>query len=451
MPSDCQSQLQMATGKDDVQGALTVQPVKSAQLFRSEVLVERQSQWLGTVLLAPQPSHRCFVLFATLAAAAVVGLLFTANFTRTARISGWLMPQEGLVRVFAPRPGVVTALYVKEGVEVRKGDRLMALSGELQSAALGAVQAEVARSLRWRRQNLLEERHQQERLLAQQQRALASRISVLRSEQAQIEREITLLQARVGIAARAVELHRRLRDQGFVSDMKLQQVEAEKLEQDARLGALERQQITMRRDLITLESELQELPFRAKKEMAATGRSIAEVEQDLAQAEAQREIVVLAPQDGVVTSILAEPGGNASVAGPLLSIVPAGTILEAHLYSPSRSVGFVRPGQPVLLRYPAYPYQKFGHYDGVVASISRSAVSPGELPPQLASLGGSREANEPVYRITVTLMSQTVTAYGERVPLQPGTQLEADVAIDKRRLIEWVLDPLYTLTGKWQG
>jgi membrane fusion protein len=30
-------------------------------------------------------------------------------------------------------------------------------------------------------------------------------------------------------------------------------------------------------------------------------------------------------------------------------------------------------------------------------------------------------------------------------------QLEADVLIEKSRLIEWVLDPLFTLTGKWHG
>ena len=56
-----------------------------------------------------------------------------------------------------------------------------------------------------------------------------------------------------------------------------------------------------------------------------------------------------------------------------------------------------------------------------------------------------------VYRITVRLDSQAVRAYGSAMALQPGTQLEADIALEKRRLIEWVLDPLFTLTGKWQG
>jgi membrane fusion protein len=29
-------------------------------------------------------------------------------------------------------------------------------------------------------------------------------------------------------------------------------------------------------------------------------------------------------------------------------------------------------------------------------------------------------------------------------------QLEADIALDRRRLYEWMLDPLYTVTGRQQ-
>jgi membrane fusion protein len=54
-----------------------------------------------------------------------------------------------------------------------------------------------------------------------------------------------------------------------------------------------------------------------------------------------------------------------------------------------------------------------------------------------------------VYRVTVRLDSQHVTAYGKPVALQPGMQLEADLLVERRRLIDWVLDPLYSFTGKW--
>ena len=185
-------------------------------------------------------------------------------------------------------------------------------------------------------------------------------------------------------------------------------------------------------------------------ERANIDRQVAALEQEIAGTEAQRQIVIPAPQAGTVTAIQAELGSNVNTAAPLMNIVPAGRKLEAQLFGPSRAVGFVRPGQRVLLRYQAFPYQKFGQYEGVVADVSRTAINPGELT-QLSGLTSLLAANEPVYRITVTLARQTAIAYGEAIPLQSGMQLEADVMMEKRRLIEWVFDPLFTLTGKWRG
>ena len=52
-------------------------------LFRSEVIAERRSQWLGTVLLAPTISHSLVVIFAAVAVAAILSLLFFAEFSRS--------------------------------------------------------------------------------------------------------------------------------------------------------------------------------------------------------------------------------------------------------------------------------------------------------------------------------------------------------------------------------
>lgn len=426
-------------------------------LFRSEVLAERQTQWLGTVLLTPRRSTYVFGLFALLATAAVLALLFLADFTRTARVSGWLQPEEGVVRVFAPRPGVVTTVHASEGAQVHQGAPLLTLSDEAQSAARGATQEQIALRLAERRQSLLQESRQRAALLGQQQRALRERIDALRDEEENIAHEIALLNSRVKIAERAEALHQRLAQEGFISDMRLQQVESETIEHRARAGALERNRITIQRERMALESELRDLPLKTRNEIALVERGVAELEQELAEAEARREIVVPAPQDGTVTAIVAVPGWYANVSVPLLSIVPSDAPLEAHLYSPSRAIGFVSAGQRVRLRYQAYPYQKFGQYEGTVKNVSRSAISPAEVPPQLSgvvSLSGAAgmqaTISEPVYRITVGLEEQSVTAYGKQVPLQAGMLVEADVALENRRLYEWVLDPLYTLTGRWQ-
>ena len=73
-----------------------------------------------------------------------------------------------------------------------------------------------------------------------------------------------------------------------------------------------------------------------------------------------------------------------------MTLVPAGARLEARLYGPSRAIGFVRPGQRVLLRYEAFPHQKFGQYEGVVRSVSRSTVGPAELAGDGGAAAGPR-------------------------------------------------------------
>ena len=116
-------------------------------------------------------------------------------------------------------------------------------------------------------------------------------------------------------------------------------------------------------------------------------------------------------------------GGNAL---QILFLLAGVTLIPALLFTVTGFTrilivhGFIRSGQRVKLRYSAFPYQKFGQYEGTVASVSRSAISPAELSQQLAGLTSLYGANVPVYRITVTLASQAVRAYGEQVPLQPS-------------------------------
>ncbi len=125
-------------------------------------------------------------------------------------------------------------------------------------------------------------------------------------------------------------------------------------------------------------------------------------------------------------------------------------LLEAHLYAPSRSAGFVAIGQQVLIRYQAYPYQKFGLHLGTVIDISKTPFAPSELPASLAStiLSNAQQniqgfnSNEALYRIKVRLDTQTIAAYGQLQNLKPGMTLEADVLQDKRRIWEWIAEPV---------
>ena len=423
--------------------------VANVPLFRPEALAERQTQWLGTVVVKPRPSHRWFAVFSVATGVGLLALLFGATYARKAHVSGWLVPDQGVARVFAAQSGVVTRFLAREGQEVRKGQALLVVSTEQQSMALGNTQASIARTLAMRRDSLDDEARQNQQLLRQQSTALSARLEAIRSEQEQLKEEIGLQQARLDLARKSEERQSELRKRGFISDQQVQTATEARLDNASKLRVLKRNLTQLQRDRLTLEGELRDLPLKFQGQIAAIERNSAAVTQELAEVEARREIVVPAPRSGTVTAIQAETGGGVTPSVPLLSIVPSGGRLEAHLYTPSRAIGFVRQGQRVLLRYQAYPYQKFGHYGGVVTSVARSALNPAELPAQLAGLAaGGERSSEPVYRVTVRLDSQHVTAYGKPVPLQPGMQLEADLLIERRRLIDWVLDPLYSFTGK---
>lgn len=81
-------------------------------------------------------------------------------------------------------------------------------------------------------------------------------------------------------------------------------------------------------------------------------------------------------------------------------------------------------------------------HEGRVIRVSRSTV------PTQSNQG---QAAEPVYRVLVSLNSQSVLAYGVAEPLRPGMIVDADIMGEKRRIYEWILEPAYSVTGKIGG
>ena len=422
--------------------------VPQVELFRQEAVAERQAQWLGSVLLEPRVSQRVFVWVAATLAFAVLALLLLGSYTRKERINGWLMPEQGIVRVFAPQQAVVARIDVHDGARVAKGAPLVVLSTELQSGTIGATREQIVRRITSRRDSIVTEQLLQQRLFDQQADGLRKRLDTLTTEQAHLVQEIELMADRVRLAEKAVRREKVLYDKILSTEARLQKADSDRMAQTGGLQTLERSRSALQRQRVEAQTALQDLPFQRQAKLADMERAVSALEQELAEAESRREIVLSAPHDGTISNLQIEIGGNARPDVPLLTIVPSGAVLRAELFSPGRAIGFIRTGQRVLLRYRAFPYQKFGFYEGIVASVSPTAVGPSELPRQLAGLTSLFTATEPVYRLTVDLASQSVVAYGKEVPLQPGMQLEADVQIETRRLVEWLLLPLFSLTQR---
>lgn len=412
-------------------------------LYRGQAIRHASDMQYGTVVLARNMAHTTLTaLFAGIVMALIALLTFFST-TRKAQCSGLLIPMAGVLKIVPPQGGVVVANRVREGQKVKEGEVLFVLSGERSTASAEATQRTISRLLGQRRISFVFELKQSSVQAAQRIAAAERRLRDLGAEQVHLEKEIELQTRRVQLAEEAQQRYARLRDTYYISPAQFQEREADLLDQRQRLAELQRLRAASQRELASAAADRDDLSVQFKRDAAALERNAAEVAQDLAENEARREILVRAPRDGMVTAITGEPGQTVAAGTALATILPAGSALEAEIYAPSRAAGFIRPGMQVLLRYQAYPYQKFGQHSATVREVASTALRPDEL-----HLPGGANGGEPLYRIRLQLDRQFVQAYGKAMPLKSGMLVDASIMLERRRLYEWVLEPLLSVSGR---
>ena len=181
--------------------------------------------------------------------------------------------------------------------------------------------------------------------------------------------------------------------------------------------------------------ELEHLPVVLEDKLQSLRNDLSAVEQRIAEVNGRRAYVIRAPTMGRVATLQAVEGQAADPRHLQLEIVPRHASLQAELFFPTRAFGFVHDGQEVRILYDAFPYQKFGTYRGRIVKVSQTILT-GNDPVGPISL------KEPAYRVIAALERPDIDAYGQKIPLQPQMLLRADVILERRSLLSWLLDPL---------
>jgi membrane fusion protein len=416
-------------------------------LFRPPSLLSRQQSWLGSIQVM-QPVGLRWLVFGVLATVAAAGtLLFFGEYTRKARLTGVLVPDKGLIRIVPPVASAsVLSMVMREGLRVRAGEVLATLRVE-EPSLNPASQLGVQQTLDARARSLDEATRQTLALRQARERALQERMDALRRELAPLDAQAALLQQRLTLSEKDLARVEALGREQFVSAAQVQARQEALLGLQAEGAAIARQRQALQREWTGLEADRRELPLQAQQRLGEIERDRAAVTEAAARSAGQaatHQLLVRAPADGVVTALVAEAGQAVTKDAAMASLVPAGAQLQAQLYAPSSALGFIQPGQRVLLRLQAFPYQKYGLQEAQVLQVAQAPLQPTELAavPQLA-----RPApGEPLYRVTVRLAQQQVQV-GPLVgslprPLLAGMQVDADVLLEKRRLIEWLFEPV---------
>ncbi len=373
---------------------------------------------------------------------AVLLLLCFGKFTRYQSAMGQLTTDRGVARIQAREAAVLATVQVNEGDLVRPGQILATLSrgarlfderdvdrARLQQANDGL------RLLQSRRSNA-------ERLAAADRTRLEARRQTLQSRLAQTRDLLELHDRHHRLELDRLAALERLGERSLLAPSHLEDQRRAVLKADMQVQATRIERERVEGDLRDLGLEIEQLPLDLASNLGSLDMQIGDQQQKILDAADRDTQVLTAPMAGRVSGLQAKAGESIRANAVLMTVVPEDANLHAVLFVPSRAIAFIRPAQSVSIRYQAFPYQRYGIQHGRIEQISQTILPAQDI------LANMPIGNEPVYRVTVALQSQEVSLGGKHYPLQGGMLLDADVALDRRALWQWFLDPILALRGK---
>ena len=405
-------------------------------LFRQEAIdfLHQHRSWGEVVSLQPISST---ILSWALGALVALILFFLsiAQYARKETVTGYLTPTFGTAKIFVPQQGYIKELHVKEGQEVVEGEPLLTVVTSQITANGDDVNATVLAVLAQQRDVVERQIAAEERRTASEHDRLASTIKGIEGETAQLEDQRKIQNERLKLSESFVSSGATLSASGALPAIELKRREQAALEQKQNLASLD-QQITARRTQLTdARHTLEQFPIVAAERVRLLRSDLSLIDQRVAEVNGRRAYVIKAPTSGRVSTLQATVGQIADPRHMQLEIIPLDSTLQAELFFPTRAFGFVRPGQQVRILYDAFPYQKFGTYRGSVTKVSHTILTGNETT-------GPITLKEPAYRVTAALERPDIDAYGLKMPLQPDMLLKADVVLEQRSLMRWLLDPV---------
>lgn len=406
-------------------------------LFRPEAVSEKRQKLRGSLVLAQPLGMNIIVVCVSVVIMAAVAYFSSFEYARTETVSGFVTTSGGVVSLGARYGGILTQRYVDVGDIVQPNQALFessidtdtqgGRSGEGLLAATELRLNEISRQISIATRRYESQTHSMERQKVRLA-ALVGRVI----EQLRLRTEI--------LAGAEVQLAkvRALHKTKFASEIDVNRQLELALTHRSDVAGLDARVAEIRSDIELLDLELQRLPDRFAQDISELTIRQNGLHQAKLQQQAQTSYIVRAPVAGRVSSVQGAAGQQLRPDAPVVTILPEDAGLVVHLLAPSRTVGLVASGDDVELKVDAFPYQQFGLLPAAVSGISQSPFMPGDWDTPI-------RYNEPVYKVVVALERDYVFADGKKRSLMVGMTLTGDIVVDRRRLIDWILEPLLPL------
>lgn len=407
-------------------------------LFRRQALEALAVPVHGRPLAGMPRAWLWLTVFILVFAGTAITFATLARYSHKQVVRGWLVSEQGHVRVTHAEPAQVQHIVKAPGEIVRRGDALLFLTKDAYLENGHGTARRVLDELR----NELREVAVREELAAQQaaaaEAAMNSQLEAVADELRELGEQLVEQQRRVSLSRERLS---RLRAAGSaVAEWRLLEQQDEVAAQQLALGRIQQDEGKLQRERqgLLAGSEARSLELLQTRSRFNSERM--RLSQAIAQQEARRVTAVTAPIAGRLAGVEVRPGDSIRPQQLLATILPENYSLAAEVYVPSSAVGRLQPGQRVRLMLDAFPHQQFGTTPGDVESVSEFVLLPMDIPPTF----GIREAT---YKVRIALRDEGLAATRFRYPLRPGMLLAAEIIVEDLRLVDWLLQPLRRLVS----
>jgi membrane fusion protein len=409
-------------------------------LFRREAIEfhQYQRQWGDVVLLQPV-STKLLAWSLCVSVALIVTFLLFAQYARKDTATGYLTPSAGTAKVFTPQQGVIKDVYVKEGQQVTEGQPLLRVATDQLTGGGEDVNAATLGILTLQKDALSRQiAAEQQRMTSEQQRMVAS-MNNLVNQSTLLNSQMTMQNRRIQIGQTLVSMASTLTAKGLLSETERIHREQAVLDDTEKLTSLAQQEASLRDHINEIRSSLEQLMVTTDTKLQPMRTELASTEQRLAEINGRRAYLVRAPIAGRVSLVQVSVGQPADPRRLQMEIVPANANLQAILFIPAHAAGFVHVGQRVRLLYDAFPYQKYGTHGGQIIDVSQTILT-------AADVSGPVALKEPAYKVVAALDEAVITTRDKKtIPLQTDMPLRADIILEQRTIMNWILEPLLSV------
>ena len=387
------------------------------------------------------------MLFGGLTLFLVFGLWF-GNFSKQESMRGHVSAASGSTRVAARYPGIVSKIWVNQGDMVTKGQKMITIRPE-EAVTDGARPLETRLAgLISQRENLVRDMDRVNALI----KAESGDRSVMNSDSEKLVKTLRLqeIELEKALAAQEISLKKiqGFHDRGYATREQLTSETRVTLDYRRQLSEIRFKIAELNTTLIDRRRSLDQTSVSTTNNKSELQNRIHEVDAAIQNLRMEGSLDIVAPADGIVSTMAAREGMAISERQFVVALAAPDAPIRIFLEAPAKSIGLLTVGKRVVLKYDAFPFKTFGVQYGTVISVSDTPL---DMPSKLDTSSGMANPLRPpqsTFLVEVQPEKTHIDAYGEQRPILIGSTLTADVVVERRRLIDWVLDPVLAMRGR---